>query len=174
MRRPRLRIRSKIWLEADGRLIFSDGRLRLLRGVERLGSLRRAAQALGMSYRAAWGLLKVTERALGLRLLDVTIGGRHGGGARLTPAARDLLARFERVKRRVDATADRAFLAGFAPFVAAGFARAGSPPPEPAARGRRASDAGGAGRTGGAGAARAARVRRARGDRRGARRAARP
>lgn len=138
MRRPRLRIRSKIWLEADGRLIFSDGRLRILRGVERLGSLRRAAQALGMSYRAAWGLLKVTEQALGVRLLEVTIGGRHGGGARLTPAARALVERFERVKRTVDGTADRAFLSpgGFAPFVAGGRFTA---PPGPPGRARPAA-----------------------------------
>lgn len=109
MARRRLRIKSKVWLEANGRMIFSDGRLHLLREVERRGSLRRAAQRLGMSYRAAWGLLKVTERALGTPLLEVTIGGRHGGGARLTPAARGLVRRFERVKGQVNRTADRAF-----------------------------------------------------------------
>ena len=62
-----------------------------------------------MSYRAAWGLLKVTEQALGAPLLRVTIGGRTGGGAELTPAARELVRRFRRVKQRVNRTADQAF-----------------------------------------------------------------
>jgi molybdate transport system regulatory protein len=105
----RLRVKSKIWVEANGRLIFSDGRLALLEAVAELGSLRRAARRLGMSYRAAWGLLKVTEKALGARLLDVTIGGAGGGGAALTPAAGELVGRYRKVKTRVNRTADRAF-----------------------------------------------------------------
>jgi molybdate transport system regulatory protein len=113
MARPRLRIKSKIWLEADGRMIFSDGRLALLEAVDELGSLSLAARRLGMSYRAAWGLLKVTERALGAPLLDVTIGGRAGGGARLTVPARELVRRFRLVKRTVNRAADRAFARRF-------------------------------------------------------------
>jgi len=109
----RLRIRSKVWIEASGRLIFSDGRFALLEAVSELGSLRRAAQRLGMSYRAAWGLLKVTERALGVKLLDVMIGGAGGGGATLTPAARELVDRYRRVKTDVNRRADRAFARAF-------------------------------------------------------------
>ncbi len=110
-----LRVKSKVWLEAGGRLIFSDGRLQLLEAVTRLGSLRRAAQELGMSYRAAWGLLKVTERALGAPLLAVTIGGARGGGARLTPEGRDLLRRFRSLRAQVNRAADRAFARRFGP-----------------------------------------------------------
>jgi len=113
MAHPRLRVKSKVWLEANGRMIFSDGRLELLEAVDELGSLSRAARRLGMSYRAAWGLLKVTERALGAPLLDVTIGGRAGGGARLTVPARELVRRFRRVKRQVNRAADRAFARQF-------------------------------------------------------------
>ncbi len=113
MARPRLRVKSKVWLEANGRMIFSDGRLELLGAVDELGSLSRAARRLGMSYRAAWGLLKVTEQALGAPLLEVTIGGRAGGGARLTAEACELVRRFRRVKRQVNRAADRAFARQF-------------------------------------------------------------
>lgn len=113
MARPRLRVKSKIWLEANGRMIFSDGRLELLEAVDELGSLSRAARRLGMSYRAAWGLLKVTERALGAPLLDVRIGGPAGGGARLTVPARGLVRRFRRLKQQVNRAADRAFARQF-------------------------------------------------------------
>ena len=114
MARPPLRVKSKIWLESDGRMIFSDGRLQLLEAVEELGSLRQAARRLSMSYRAAWGLLKVTERALGTPLLRVRIGGTRGGGATLTPAAELLVRRFRRVKARVNRAADTTFAAQFA------------------------------------------------------------
>jgi len=107
--RKRLRVKSKIWVEANGRLIFSDGRLALLEAVTELGSLRQAAHRLRMSYRAAWGLLKVSEEALGVKLLDVRIGGANGGGATLTREARDLIRCYRRVKSRVNRTADRAF-----------------------------------------------------------------
>jgi molybdate transport system regulatory protein len=113
MARRALRVKSKIWLESDGRMIFSDGRLQLLEAVEELGSLRQAARRLNMSYRAAWGLLKVTERALGTPLLRVRIGGTRGGGATLTPAAELLVRRFRRVKARVNRAADTTFAAQF-------------------------------------------------------------
>lgn len=109
----RLAIRSKVWIEAKGRLIFSDGRLALLEAVEQFGSLSQAARRLKMSYRAAWGLLRVTEATLGVKLLDVSIGGVHGGGARLTPTARELVRRYRKVKAQVDRTADRAFARTF-------------------------------------------------------------
>jgi molybdate transport system regulatory protein len=95
-------------------MIFSDGRLALLEAVERLGSLRQAARELGMSYRAGWGLLKVTERALGYPLLRVRIGGARGGGATLTAEGVELVRRFRRVKQAVNRTADRAFARAFA------------------------------------------------------------
>ena len=44
----RLRIKSKVWLEAGGRMIFSDGRLELLEAVDGLGSLARARRGVGV------------------------------------------------------------------------------------------------------------------------------
>jgi molybdate transport system regulatory protein len=110
-----LRVKSKVWVEANGRMIFSDGRLALLDAVEELGSLSKAAGRLRISYRAAWGLLKVTEKALGCSLLEVRIGGSAGGGAALTPEARELVRRYRRVKSLVNRTADRAFARAFGP-----------------------------------------------------------
>ena len=51
-----------------------------------VGSLRKAAESLGMSYRAAWGKLRATEDAVG-ELLVETVGAKRGG-YRLTPAGR--------------------------------------------------------------------------------------
>jgi molybdate transport system regulatory protein len=91
-----MRVRTKIWLEdSKGQLLMGDGRLAILEAVERSGSLSAAARELGMSYRAAWGKIRATEKRLGVVLVEGVSGGSSHGGARLTPAAHELLQRFE-------------------------------------------------------------------------------
>lgn len=95
-------LRVHLWLETDGHMLFGLGRVQLLELVERLGSLNRAAKALGMSYRAAWGRIKSTEEALGEPLLAKASGRK---GYELTPLARTLLAEFAQWHREVEAYA---------------------------------------------------------------------
>ncbi|MFQ5893197.1 MAG: winged helix-turn-helix domain-containing protein [Nitrospinota bacterium] len=112
-RAPRLAVRSQVWLEVDGRRVFSVGRMQLLEAIEAEGSIQKASERLGMSYRAAWGKLKATEEALGIVLLERSIGGPKGGGARLTAAARDLMARYRSCWEAVNTAADRSFAKAF-------------------------------------------------------------
>lgn len=91
-----MRLLYKIWLDYKGRA-FGDGPARLLEGVEKYGSLRKAAQELGMSYNKAWRILHAAEQRLGFPLLDRSVGGSLGGGSRLTPQAQDLLDRYRAV-----------------------------------------------------------------------------
>ena len=60
-------IRLHLWMERDGETMFGLGRLHLLERIDALGSIKGAADQLGMSYRAAWGKLKASEEALALR-----------------------------------------------------------------------------------------------------------
>ena len=55
-------VRVHIWLETVDGVAFGMGRLLLLDAIEETGSLKAAAEQLGMSYRAAWGKIKSTER----------------------------------------------------------------------------------------------------------------
>ena len=86
----------KMWLDYRGRA-FGDGPARLLSGVEQWGSLRKAAQELGMSYNKAWRILHAAEERLGFALLDRSVGGSLGGGSHLTAEARDLVTRYQAV-----------------------------------------------------------------------------
>lgn len=90
-----MKAKFKIWLEENGGVAFAEGRRMLLEAVDRLGSLNAAAKELGMSYRAAWGKIKATEKALGIKLLEVTTGGKGGGGAILTPEAKELISKYK-------------------------------------------------------------------------------
>jgi molybdate transport system regulatory protein len=90
-----MKIRAKLWVESDGRLVLSDYRARLLRLIDETGSLSQAAAAMDLSYRRAWGKLKEIEENLGVKLVDRTIGGAGGGGSRLTKECRQLIERYE-------------------------------------------------------------------------------
>jgi len=106
------------WLATEG-LSARHGEelIRLLGALSRAASLREAAEAAGVSYRHAWGLLASGARALGSPLVDM----QRGRGARLTPLGRKVLdvdahvratldAHFQSLRREV-----RAMLADAAP-----------------------------------------------------------
>jgi molybdate transport system regulatory protein len=104
-----LTARSKVWLEIDGVPVFGDGKLRWLELIEETGSLRAAAEALGISYRGLWGRLGEVEKRLGIELVTRRAGGRGGGGAALTPEAQDLVRRYRRFRKGINDTVDRRF-----------------------------------------------------------------
>jgi molybdate transport system regulatory protein len=85
-------VRLRLWLETDDGMFFGTGRGMLLEAVDRHGSLKKAAEQLGMSYRAAWGKMRQTEKVLGVQLIESA--GSRKGGQRLTPAGRLLMEKF--------------------------------------------------------------------------------
>jgi molybdate transport system regulatory protein len=91
-----MKIRHKVWLEKNGKTIFCKGRQELLRSIDELQSLSAAAKKLNMSYRAAWGKLKISEERLGVKL---TCLQAHGKGMSLTAEARALLNKFDELQR---------------------------------------------------------------------------
>ncbi len=99
MRKGCLKVRSKVWFEKDGELVFGTGKAAILRAVAETGSINKAARKLGMSYRHAWSYISFAEKRLGRGLLIKTKGGRAGGGAVLTKYAGTLLEKFEKLDR---------------------------------------------------------------------------
>lgn len=69
----------------------ADKRLEILQLVGRHGSISQAARAAGVSYKAAWQALHTLTNLAGEPLVDSSVGGAGGGGARLTPAGERLL-----------------------------------------------------------------------------------
>ena len=83
--------RLHIWLETADGMLLGLGRIQLLELVEELGSLSKAATAMGMSYRAAWGRMKQTETVLGEPLVERS-GPKKGFS--LTPLGHEIVKLF--------------------------------------------------------------------------------
>lgn len=93
----------KIWLETDEGYVFGPGVYSLLRKISETRTLKGAAEALGMSYRFAWGLLKKAEERLGEPLVKSHKGGRSGGGGfEITDVGRRFLREFSEIERAID------------------------------------------------------------------------
>jgi len=109
-----LRLKVTLRLEdGQGQRRFGPGVAALLEQVKERRSLRSAAGAMGMAYSKAWRIVHSAEEALHCKLLDSTIGGRHGGGAVLTPEGEALLAAYQSLRAEVDAYARERFQALF-------------------------------------------------------------
>ncbi|MGI6405266.1 MAG: winged helix-turn-helix domain-containing protein [Syntrophaceticus sp.] len=102
------KLKYKIWLETTGK-VFGQGPCDILLRIKRLGSLRAAAAEMGMSYSHAWKLIKGLEKRLGYKLLDSQVGGVSGGGAVLTPEARELIKRYRLFMKEAEEILDELF-----------------------------------------------------------------
>jgi molybdate transport system regulatory protein len=84
---------------------IGPGKIALLEQIERSGSLSEAGRVLKMSYRRAWLLLDDLNRTLGQPVTTASVGGAGGGGARITPFGRQVVAAFRDIERAAAAAA---------------------------------------------------------------------
>ena len=87
-------MRLHLWLETEDGLFFGSGRTQLLEKIAEYGSLKRAAEELGMSYRAAWGKIMKTEEVLGFKVIE-RAGASNKAGYQLTESGKMLLNKFK-------------------------------------------------------------------------------
>lgn len=101
---------TKVYLLSDnGQKFFGEGPCRLLRAVEKTGSLRSAALSMNMAYTKAVKLIKQAETAMGYPLTERVTGGKNGGGSCLTPEGKELLQKYETYRNKCIETNRRIF-----------------------------------------------------------------
>jgi molybdate transport system regulatory protein len=83
-RDPRLGVRGRIWIEGPEGTFIGWGRVNLLEQIREQGSITKAAKSLEMAYRHAWDLVDSMNRQSRMPFVEVTAGGKGGGGARVT------------------------------------------------------------------------------------------
>lgn len=70
---------------------IGPGKIALLEHVDEAGSISAAAKKMGMTYRRAWHLLETVQTVLNEDVIETSVGGKRGGGAKLTSVGRDLI-----------------------------------------------------------------------------------
>ena len=105
----RMSIKSKLWLEKDGKPVFGIGKLRLLKAISKEGSISKASKMTHISFRRAWSHLDDAEKNFGIPLLEKHRGGKGGGSSSLTGEACELVSRFERLTDEVREFAQQRF-----------------------------------------------------------------
>jgi len=74
------------------------GKIDLLRAVAANGSISGASRALGMTYKRAWLLIDTMNKGFGRPVVERSIGGRGGGGARLSLLGEALLRHYSAIE----------------------------------------------------------------------------
>lgn len=109
----RIIFKTRITLKADGDFEghgFGRGVDMLLTGVDKYGSLNRAAKDLGMAYSKAWRVLRLTEEEFGLQLIE----RRGAHGSVLTPEGREFLEHYREMVAAAEQAAGKVFNKYFA------------------------------------------------------------
>ncbi|MBB5392991.1 MULTISPECIES: winged helix-turn-helix domain-containing protein [unclassified Herbaspirillum] len=85
-------------------IAFGPGKADLLQAIERTGSISGAAREMDMSYRRAWLLVEEMNRCFSSTLVTTATGGARGGGAAVTGLGREVLARYQRMQKKAEAS----------------------------------------------------------------------
>lgn len=84
---------------------IGPGKVQLLEMIAEHGSISAAGRALGMSYRRAWMLVEEMNTGFDQSVVEAQIGGKAGGGARLSSLGADLVAHYRAIERAADRAA---------------------------------------------------------------------
>ena len=95
-REAQLRPRVRVVCGAD--IALGPGKVDLLALVGESGSIREAAERMGMSYMRAWKLIKTMNACFKQPVVEAVRGGRAHGGATLTATGRKALGLYQQME----------------------------------------------------------------------------
>ncbi len=95
------KIDTLLALRADGRLLVGRERITLLEAVIQHGSITKAAEIAGFSYKTAWDAVNAINNLLPRPAFITHTGGPRGGGAEVTDEGRRLISAFRRLEEKL-------------------------------------------------------------------------
>lgn len=105
--------RGRVWLEKDGELYLGWGRVMLLEGIAKFGSISGAARNMKLGYRNAWLWIEAMNRLAPAPLVEKGVGGAGGGYSRLTEEGRKMVAAYKELRSQLqDFLKEMGFLPG--------------------------------------------------------------
>jgi len=104
----KLKIKISI-ADENNRGFFGIGIIWLLEEIEKTGSIKGAANNLGMSYSKAHKILKRVEDKTGKPLLEKKRGGIERGGSQLTDYSKNLILEYKKFQNNIKDYANKKF-----------------------------------------------------------------
>ena len=77
-------LKNRFWVETEQGKFLGEGSIELLELIQKLGSISKAASAMKMAYRKAWGLCQSMNEQSPKPLLIQQTEGKRGGGTQVT------------------------------------------------------------------------------------------
>ncbi len=93
-------IKSRIWICTDEGTYLGEGRIALLKEIDKHGSISKAAKAMKMSYKKAWELVNSMNAQGNSPLVSRKIGGNGGGGSELSAAGKKAIILFTEITNK--------------------------------------------------------------------------
>lgn len=100
---PTLVAHAFLWIETPAGRFLGKGRVELMEKIMELGSISKAAKAMGMTYKKSWDLISSMNSQSAQPLVLTQTGGGGGGGAVVTEEGQRAIALFKGMRERLDA-----------------------------------------------------------------------
>jgi molybdate transport system regulatory protein len=100
------KIDTLLALRANGRLLVGRERVTLLEAVIKHGSITKAAEVAGFSYKTAWDAVNSINNLLPRPAFITHTGGPRGGGAEVTAEGLRLISTFRRLEEKLGRISD--------------------------------------------------------------------
>jgi len=88
---------GRIWINFGDYSFSGQGKIELLEHIKTLGSLRKAASEMKMSYRQAWQIISTLNKLSDNKLVILKRGGKDGGTAELTEFAEEIITMYKKL-----------------------------------------------------------------------------
>ena len=89
---------GNLWFNRADHKFLGGDRINLLEKIDELGSITKAAKAVGISYKTAWDTINTINNLAEKPLVDRLTGGKGGGGTSLTPEGKKIIKQYKTIQ----------------------------------------------------------------------------
>ena len=100
-------VEVRLWIEETEGPFLGIGKIWLLENIRKTGSITNAAKEMKMANRQAWQWVEEKNQSAQTPLVEKLLGGKGGGGARLTEAGERAITIFYELEKRIKDFAEK-------------------------------------------------------------------
>ena len=95
-------VEGRVWINSENFAFTGQGKIELIEKIKVLGSLRKAASEMKMSYRQAWQNIDKMNELSEKPLVILKRGGKDGGIAEVTEFAENVILAYKNLQTAFD------------------------------------------------------------------------